>query len=48
LKDNIGGHEYVHLILAPLEIISSMEEIQIRQKAIHSIIKISENMGNCI
>ncbi|EGR29152.1 hypothetical protein IMG5_162070 [Ichthyophthirius multifiliis] len=43
LNDFIGGKAYSHLLIAPLELLASMEENIIRQKAVNSLIQISNN-----
>lgn len=46
LKDKIGGKEFVHTLVAPLEILSSMEEISVREKAIESLIALSSDQDS--
>ncbi|KAJ3894953.1 Ser/Thr protein phosphatase 2A regulatory subunit A [Lentinula edodes] len=42
----IGGSEYAHLLLAPLENLSSVEETLVRDKAAESITKIAAVLSN--
>lgn len=42
LKDFIGGKEHAPLLIAPLEILSSMEESSVREKAVEALIKIAD------
>lgn len=44
-QDYVGGPEHVHCLLNPLEFISSIEEPTIRETAISSAKKISENQS---
>ena len=43
LKDYIGGPDHTHLLISPLEILSSLEEHAVREKSVDSLTKISEN-----
>ncbi|THH17009.1 hypothetical protein EW146_g3728 [Bondarzewia mesenterica] len=40
--DYIGGHEYAHVLLGPLENLSAVEETLVRDKAADSITKVAE------
>lgn len=48
LKDKIGGKEFAHTLVAPLEILSSMEETTVREKAIESLISLAEDQDKSI
>ena len=41
LNELIDGKEYSHLLISPLELLSSMEENSVREKAVDCLIKIS-------
>ena len=41
LNDMIDGKEYSHLLISPLELLSSMEETSVREKAVQCLIEIS-------
>jgi len=43
LKEKIGGKEYAQILVAPLEILSSMEESLVREKAIEALICLAED-----
>lgn len=43
LKTKIGGTEHSHLLIAPLEILSSMEEPAVREKAVNCLVSLSDN-----
>ena len=43
LKDKIGGKQFAQILVAPLEILSSMEESLVREKAIEALISLAED-----
>jgi hypothetical protein len=43
LKDYVGGKEKQYTLIAPLEILSSMEEPLVREKAVNCLIELSED-----
>lgn len=45
LKGLVGGNTKVQLLIAPLEILSSMEEPLVREKAVEALIYLSEGMN---
>jgi serine/threonine-protein phosphatase 2A regulatory subunit A len=48
LKKFVGGKDKQHILIAPLEILSSMEESLVREKAVQCLIALTEgqNEGN--
>ncbi|KRX09975.1 Armadillo-type fold [Pseudocohnilembus persalinus] len=46
LSSLIGGKEFTHILLSPLEILSSLEEISVREKAVDVVEFISQNQDN--
>jgi hypothetical protein len=43
MKDLLGGPQYTQNLILPLEILSSMEELNVRKKAVEVLIIISHN-----
>ena len=46
LKNKIGGKQFAQVLVAPLEILSSMEEVTVREKAIEALISLSEDQDD--
>lgn len=43
LNDYIDGMEYSHILISPLELLSSMEEGTVREKAVECLITIAQD-----
>ena len=48
LKDKIGGKQFAQILVAPLEILSSMEEASVREKAIEALIALAEDQDQSL
>lgn len=48
LKDFVGGKDKQHVLIAPLEILSSMEESLVREKAVSCLISLTEGQHKSI
>lgn len=46
MRKFIGGDEHAHLLIAPLEILSSMEEPSVREKAVKCLSDIANSLSN--
>ena len=42
LVTSVGGDEFVHALLLPLESLSTVEETVVRQKAVEGLVKVGE------
>ena len=46
LRDHVDGK--IHVLIAPLEILSSMEEAIVREKAVNCLMELTENQDKSI
>lgn len=47
LKDLLGGKDYSYMLIAPLELLASMEENLIREKAVECLRSLAQSQEKC-